>query len=309
MTTAGPSGRPNLVPGAYRGVAVTDVDCALDEASLATLLVGREAYRRTRFIVARGAGGRTAVVAVEKASSEPLFAPITSVRMLAGPDECVFVERPDLDTAVPTHLARAAREEAPRARGVVVQGSYGHISFIIDPSPLRVTVREVVPPRPPKLFDQVQRLLDTSEHLPPLELVAEVVDLADLAATRPAETYLLPCRGGGVEVPGAETVYLDQRPERRPWTLIGCERSRQIHEWFYGAPADGVDMCPRRAGPSAGFPEVAPAGAVLTKCCLLESEIAVEDSQVVVPWGASLAQVSEALAVLTARWEQAWAPA
>jgi hypothetical protein len=304
LTGAGPPGRPNLVPGAYRGVAVTDVDCELDEASLTTYLVGREAYRRTRFIVARRAD-RTAVVAVEKASTEPLFAPITTVTRLAGPDECVFVERPDLDTAVPTHLARAAREEAPGARGVVVQGSYGHISFIIDPAPLRVTVREVVPPRPPKLFDQVQRLLDVSEHLPPVELVAEVVDLADLAATRPAETYLLPCRGGGVDVPGAETVYLDQRPEHRPWTLIGCERSRQIHAWFYGEPTDGVDMCPRRAGPAGGVP----AGAVLTKCCLLESEIAVEESQVVVPWGASLAQVSEALAVLTERWEPAWAPA
>ena len=77
--------------------------------------------------------------------------------------------RPDLDTAVPTALGRAALEHAPGKRGVVVQGSYGHISFIIDPRPLRVTVREVVPPHPAKLFDQTRRLLDVAEHLPPID--------------------------------------------------------------------------------------------------------------------------------------------
>jgi hypothetical protein len=51
------------------------------------------------------------------------------------------------------------------------------------------------------------------------------------------------------------------------------------------------------------------AGAALTKCCLFEDEILAEENQVVVPWGASLAQVSEALTVLADRWEPSWAPA
>ena len=34
---------------------------------------------------------------------------------------------------------------------------------------------------------------------------------------------------------------------------------------------------------------------MLTKCCLFEREIVTEPDQVVVPWGASLAQISEAL--------------
>ena len=45
---------------------------------------------------------------------------------------------------------------------------------------------------------------------------------------------------------------------------------------------------------------VAP-GAILTKCCLLETHIEVDDGRVVVPWGASLAQISEALTALAAR--------
>ncbi|HZY27264.1 MAG TPA: hypothetical protein VFE49_03325 [Jiangellaceae bacterium] len=296
--------RPNLVPSAYRGVAVTDVTCELDEESLAAHFVGLEAYRRTRFVVVRRGQG-TAIIAVEKRlaadGEDPLFAPITAVTLLAGSDDCSFVVRPDLDTAVPTALGRAAFEDAPGKRGVAVQGRYGHVSFIVDPTPLRLTVREVVPPYPPKLYDQTRRLLDVAEHLPPIEVVPEVVDLTDLARSRPSNAYLLPCRGGGVSVEGVSTSYLDERPERRAWTLIGCERSQQIHQWFYGQRADQVDICPRTAGPTAG--------AVLTKCCLFEGEIVTEPDQVVVPWGASLAQISEALTVIAGAWEPSWAPA
>ena len=159
------------MPGAYRGVAVTAFDGELDEGSLARHFVGREAYRRTRFIVVRN-GGETAIVAVQKESDEPLFSPITAMQLLVGPAECAYVEDPEVDTAVPTALARAALSQAPGKRGVVVQGRYAHVSFIIDPVPLRVTVREVVPPYPAKLLDQAQRVLGLAETLPPMELVA-----------------------------------------------------------------------------------------------------------------------------------------
>ena len=188
----------------------------------------------------------------------------------------------------------------------MVQGRYAHVSFIIDPAPLRVTVREVVPPYPAKLFDQTRRLLDVAEHLPPIDLVADVVELDGLAAGTPSTSYLLPCRGGGLSidvaaVEGADTAYLDERPEHREWTLIGCERSQQIHQWFYGERAPQVDFCPRR--------RTGGTGAILTKCCLLERQIEVEDGRVIVPWGASLGQISEALTALAAHWEPSWTPA
>ncbi|HYU66888.1 MAG TPA: hypothetical protein VEK09_09060, partial [Jatrophihabitantaceae bacterium] len=85
------------------------------------------------------------------------------------------------------------------------------------------------------------------------------------------------------------------------WTLVGCERSQQIHEWFYGKRADQVDICPRA--------RAAIAGPLLTKCCLFEHGIVVDEGQVTVPWGASLAQITEALVALAESWEPAWAPA
>jgi hypothetical protein len=275
------------------------VECELDEATLAAHFIGREAYRRTRFIVAC-AGDRTVILAVQKQTEVPLFAPITAVRLLVAAADCAYVVDPEADTAVPTALARSAKSHAPGKRGVVVQGRYGHVSFIIDPAPLRVMVREVAPPYPAKLFDQTRRLLDTAEHLPPIELVADIVELEQLALSRTSTSYLLPCRGGGVSVDGATTAYLDERPERRPWTLIGCERSQQIHEWSYGERAEQVDICPRK--------RTGGTGAILTKCCLLESHIETDGGRVVVPWGASLAQISEALTILVREWEPTWSP-
>jgi hypothetical protein len=290
----------NLVPGKYRGVAVAHVDGPLDEPTLARHFLGREAYRRTRFVVARH-GERTAIVRVHRQSDEPLFAPIIDVELLAGADECAYLDCPDVDTGVPSALAAAAISAAPGMRAAVVQGRYEHVSFIVDPAPLRVTVREVVPPQPPKLLDQAQRVLDVTETLPPMQLVPDVVRLADLAAQHPSDRYLVPCRGSGFCPPGAQTAYLDERPPHEPWTLVGCERSQQIHDWFYGKRADQVDICPRA--------RAAIAGPLLTKCCLFENGIVVDEGQVTVPWGASLAQITEALVALAESWEPAWAPA
>jgi hypothetical protein len=289
----------NVVPGAYRGVAVTTLDIDLDEDSLARHFLGREAYRRTRFVVVRARNDGTAVIAVQKESEEPLFSPITGMQLLAGPDECAYVTDGGVDTAVPSALARAALRHAPGKRAVVVQGRYSHVSFILDPAPLRVTVREVVPPHPAKLVDQAERVLALAEHLPPMVLVPEVVELAQLAR---GSDLLLPCRGGGVLVEGASVDYLDERPQRRDWLLLGCERSQQIHEHFYGERAPQVDICPRRRAGDGG--------PTLAKCCLLEASIEVDpDRTVVVPWGASLEQIAEALDRLARLWEPSWAPA
>ena len=277
----------NLVPSQYRNVSVAEVPVALVPDRLRSFFLGRPVYRRTRYIVARH-GGASAVVQVSKESEVPLFSPVTSVSVLAGPEQTAFVDAPETDTAVPTQLARAAARLAPGFRCVIVRGRYGHVSFILDPAPIRIRVVEVVPPWPPKLADQLSRVLDLAEDLPPVELVPQLVDLDELAATRPAEHYLFPCRAG--QSACAAVSYLDEIPERAPWTLVGCARSRSIHDWFYGDAVPMVDMCPRRLAEerTGSMP-------VITKCCLLEDRVVSEPGLVVVPWGASLAQIRDGL--------------
>jgi hypothetical protein len=293
----------NVVPGQYRKVAVASVDLPLTGGTLTAHFLGREAYRHTRYIVARN-GAQTAVLEVTKPPTADLFSPITGVEVLAGPGECAFVDAPEVDTGIPSSLARAAADHAPGVRCVVVEGRYHHVSFLLDPAPIRIRVGDVVPPRPAKLFDQAGRVLELAEDLPPIELAPDLVDLHGLATGHPADHYLLPCRGSGFRLDGPGTLaFLDERPPREDWTLLGCERSRAIHEWFYGGPPkEAVELCPRRLFPADGRP-------LLTKCCLLEDSIAEAGTTVAVPWGASLEQVRQALASIATAAEPAWAPA
>lgn len=291
-----------MTPEQYRSVAVTDVDVPLTEEALWDLLRDRQAYRRTRYVVARH-GEQVAVAELDKPDEVDLFVDIVGVRLLAGRDETVLVERPEVDTAVPSQLAKVAAD-LPGVRCVVVRGRYQHVSFILDARPRRVHVLDVAPPRPAKLVDQVERLLDTAESLPPTLCLPQVVDLDDLARAHPAEHYLLPCRGGGVSVPGAAVSYLDEVPAPADWTLIGCERSRQIHAHFYpdlAARVPQVDFCPAALAAARPLP---PGEARLTKCCLLETRVETRGDTVVVPWGASLEQVAEGLTTAGALAEQ-----
>jgi hypothetical protein len=294
----------NLVPAQYRNVSVADVPVALDEESLRGHLLGRPVYRRTRYVVARR-GEASAVVEVSKESELPLFSPVVEVSVLARPEETAFVDAPETDTAVPTQMARVAAQQARGARCVIVRGRYGHVSFILDPAPIRIGVVEVVPPWPAKLADQLSRVLELAEDLPPVELVPYLVDLDALAAASPAEHYLFPCRAGqpAPDQPRADrdvaVSYLDEIPERVPWTLVGCARSKSIHDWFYGGDVPVVDMCPRRLAENGsaltGNGQRPGSLPVITKCCLLEDRVGQDAGLVVVPWGASLAQIREGL--------------
>jgi hypothetical protein len=296
MTNASTNRRPT----AYREVSVTHVAFELTPERLVAHFQGRECYRRTRYVVVRN-GEDTALVAVEPTDPVALFSSAAYVEVLSLPSETVDVRRPHLDTGVPSQLAKVAVEH-PDARAVVVEGRYSHVSFLLDPAPVRIRVREVVPPHPAKLLDQAQRVLDVADDLPPIVLEAELIALDDLVDDAPV--VLLPCRGAGIRLDGRETHYLDERPPSRDWTLLGCARSRQIHHWFYGRGAPGADTCPRTVATVA-----ASTGPLLTKCCLLEDHIEIDGDVAVVPWGASLDQVREALLALARRSDVTWAPA
>jgi hypothetical protein len=118
----------------------------------------------------------------------------------------------------------------------------------------------------------------------------------------PADHYLFPCRGSGIDAPGATVDFLDTRPPRADWVLVGCARSRQIHESFYGDVPPFVEMCPRERVGTVDGP-------TLTKCCMLEDRIERSGLLVVVPWGASLEEVRQGLGIVVGAAESAWAPA
>ncbi len=285
-----------LLPDRYREVSVTDVDVPLEPEPLRQLLMSRPVYRRTKYVLARHAD-RAALVVVDKQEAGGLFWDVTAVRLLTGPDETAWVIRPELDPGIPSDLARAAAD-APGARCVVLEGRYGHISFVLDSAPVRLHVLDVAPPYPAKLLDQVERVLATAEDLPGILPVPQVVELGDLVPDAATGDYLLPCRGGGMQVPGTTVHYLDEVPLRRDWTLLGCARSQAIHEALYGEPVTQVDTCPRVLARTV---VTAPGDVLLTKCCLLEEHVEVDGQTVVVPWGASFGHLRKALELAVER--------
>lgn len=264
---------PNFIARPYRGVSVQDAP-GLDEAALREWLVGTRVYRRTEFVVA-ARDGEHAVVQVEHPVGDDIVAVVSDLRVLARPDEVAFVVDPSVDTGNANQMARAARAGA---RVTVVQGRFEHVNFIVEPAPVRVRVVEVVPPEPPKLLEMARAVLDYDEDLPPIELELEAIDLREF------DGDMYPCRCSGLE-----GLFLDAGPpELGDWTLVGCERSRQIHVALYGAePRERIDFCPRVVA--------AQDGPTLMKCCLFERGVRREGASIVVPWGAALDEVRQAL--------------
>jgi hypothetical protein len=138
----------------------------------------------------------------------------------------------------------------------------------------------------------VARVLSVAQ-LPAIVPRLERIDLRDLAATTGPgpDGYLLPCRASGFESMGAPVHFLDERPARADWVLVGCERSREIHEHHYGDRPPTIELCPRRLAGARAEP-------TLVKCCKLERGVERDGQVAVVPWGAELGEVETALRAL-----------
>lgn len=302
-------GAPNVMPARYRQVSVASVP-SLSPDDLVERFTGREAYHRTRFVVARldGDPERGALVELARGVSDDLFSPAVGARVLASAAECAYVRDDSADPGVPSHLARVAALR-PGHRCVVLEGRYRHVSFLLNADPVRVTVVDVVPPEPSKLADQVARVLDSAEDMPPIAVSERIVDSRSLVAEAgppPSEGLIVPCRGGGIEIEGVEVSHLDERPSFAGSTLLGCERSQQIHRWFYGTDAARtIDWCPRRLTDAAGDAGDG-GGLVLSRCCMLDEGLERRGDTAMVPWGATLDEVRTALRSLTGSGDVRW---
>lgn len=282
-------GRKNFVPLPYRRVSYQPYDGAMAEPAIRAHLLAREVYRRTDVVILHKEEREWAVAAIQRAESDSLFTRVDAVEVLALPDECVFIESPETDPANRSALAKAAREHGVGStQTAIVLGAFDHINLIHRPDPLVLRVVEVTPPNPPKLYALAEHVLSYAD-LPPICLELERIDLRELCSRVQPEAYLVPCRSGGLNDLGAPVHYLDERPAvRRPWTLIGCERSLQFHRHYYGDEPPRVEMCPRVIAGARSEP-------TLLKCCLLEFGIERDGNIVAVPWGADLTLIEQAL--------------
>ena len=255
----------NLVPRRYRGVAVTEADVPLRPVDLRDHFLGREAYRRTEYIVVRHDGIRGGPARGEGVEGTAVLADHRR-RGARGPRRDGQVHAPSVDTGVPDPARAGRPRRGPRRplrrRPRPLRARELHPR----PRPVPLRIVEVVPPEPAKLVDQVDGSSTWPRTSRPSTCEPRPSTFATSRRARPSDRYLFPCRGSGAESPGATVDYLDTRPPRGDWVLVGCARSREIHEHFYGDEPPHVEMCPRELVGSV-------AGPTLTKCCLLEDRI------------------------------------
>ena len=289
--------KKNVVPIPYRGTSVQNYAGEMTEKAIQSAFLGKEAYRRTEFIVLKGSDNKTAVVAIQKSDYEPLFSNITHVEVLGLPDNCTYINDSSVDCANRSALAELAfRNQIGKEQICIVEGKYDHVNFIYRPDPLVLQVLEVEPPSPPKLYSMVQQVLGYAD-LPPIRVELKTIDVRNLCSSVDPECYLLPCRSGGMDQLKKPVYFLDERPKQRQnWVLIGCERSLQFHRHYYGDEPPRVEMCPRKLNSANDE-------ATILKCCLLEFDIEREGNTMIVPWGADLAMVEQALRELSSEVE------
>ena len=190
--------------------------------------------------------------------------------LVAHSGTCVLVEDRTVDTANNTALARKAEELGlSKQTTLIVRGLDDHVNFINHPDPIVIQVLEVIPPEPPKLLRMVEHVL-TYADLPAIKLEVQEIDIRNLADNiQNTKALLVPCRSSGLdfEIP---TYFLDEHPNRHNWLMLGCERSLQIHEHFYGDRPLCIDICPRNFKHDNGALQ-------LIKCCLLEKDIEMDE--------------------------------
>lgn len=243
----------------------------------------------TDYIVFRR-GRDCAVVEIEKTAPTHSFCRITSVTVLARPECTRWIDDAAVDTGSPSALAEKARTAGIGAsETLVVNGLYEHVNFIHRPAPRVIHLFDMVPPEPPRLLDLTRQVVAYGDF-PALVLEPHIQTIPDLVRDLDNKQILFPC--GVSQLRGiAGAFFLDERPARQDWVLVGCEKSRLIHRHMYGVDCACIELCPR----TLFRDDAAPA---LMRCCRVERTFEMSGSVAVVPWGAERSVIESALRAL-----------
>jgi hypothetical protein len=119
---------------------------------------------------------------------------------------------------------------------------------------------------------------------------AHVQSIPALARDVAAGPLLFPCGISQLKRTTA-AFYLDERPSRQDWVLVGCARSAQIHRHVYGDDCSRIELCPKHLFDARG-------DLALMRCCRVEKRVELSGRVAFVPWGAELSLIEEALRAL-----------
>ena len=282
----------NMVPLPYSRVAVQHVDFALNERELKSFLRGKETWFETDYVVFRR-GHDCAVTELRKEDREDLFRRITEVGIVSLPHASRWIDDSTVDTGNPSALAEKARALGVAAsETLVVNGLYAHVNFIHRPQPTIIDIFDLSPPEPPRLLDMARRVIG-NRNFPAIVLNPHIESIPEMVRHLGEKPILFPCGVSQLKAM-VRAFYLDERPSRQDWVLVGCERSRQVHCHIYGDEPPRIELCPKKLF-------VAGDELALMRCCMVESSFELCDNLAIVPWGAELSLIEDAIRALLDR--------
>lgn len=281
----------NFVPLPYNRISVREVEFPLNETTIRSALLGKEAYFETDYVVFRR-GAECAVAGLLKDRPAGLFALIRAVEIVALPDSCRWIEDFTVDTGNPSALAEKAHASGTGAADtLVVNGRYEHVNFIHRPRSKVLHVFDVSPPTPPRLVDLTQQVI-AYQNFPATRLAPHVKSILELTRHVRNKPLLFPC-GVSEFKTRSNAFYLDQRPARQDWVLAGCERSAAIHRRLYGEDCPRIELCPRKLFS-------VDSGLAIMRCCMVEQRVELSDRVAVVPWGTDRSLIEQGCRALLA---------
>ncbi len=277
-----------MLPEHCKDVAVKEVPFELTEENISECIKGKSAYTRCEYYVLRN-GSDVAVVSITKADGVELFRQIISHEIISMPENTIYIKDEEVNVINQPAMAEISQQYPDKT--VVVEGKFGHVSFTSPGGILNLDVLDVVPPHPSKLSSLVKTALDSG--MIDLPIVAEYsdIDINRLAEDVKNNAVLFPCKASGLQS-SKKDYYLDQLPEiAEKCTLIGCELSERIYRSIYHEKIERVEMCPRKLAPNDNKKRI-------IKCCKIKNGYKIDGNLAMVPWGATVKEVIDAVNAL-----------
>lgn len=271
-----------------KDISVLEADFPLTEEGIRKGLVGHRAYVRAKYVV-MSRDGRYAVAEQHFESGKGLFRTIESVDIVSLPEETVFLNMPEADVLNEPDRARIQKDYPGKT--IIVQGMFSHVSFVKDVDYKVLRIVDSVPPYPSKTEVLVNKALSSGFIEIPIVTESLIINYEDMLPEVKTEAVVFPCMVSGLDskIPH---YFLDMFPEiKHEVTVIGCETSRRIFNELYGRDVSLINTCPKDFCPKDDVKTIA-------RCCKIKTGHIIEGNVALVPWGATVPEITEAIKAL-----------
>jgi hypothetical protein len=278
-----------MIPDHCSQVGIRQVSYKSIEKNIREDLLGSEVYYQTRYLVIRSNyQGKVSYSVVEiHGRGYGLFNKVEDITVISLPMDTGFVTEPKTDVLNHNSMASAAGKVYKKV--VVVEGEFGHISFVRKEWPIEIKVVDVIPPMPSKLLTMTDRSLKSMSLNKPVVLVPKLVNL-DVEVK--GHEVIYSCRSTDLSE-DSDNKFLQEMPDiSDDPVLVGCNLSRKIFMSKYNKMPRMINSCPKAL--SKGI-----RGLKIVKCCEVLENVEVEKDDdgvtAIVPWGMRIEHVRDAV--------------